>query len=96
MPRVTVDKIAFRKINTQLQKDNNAQFRPMLKDTRVSTATGGDAVLWDPSKELAEGLIAILEREQSFSRKKEGCSYANIQKTIGRLKDYVEALPEEA
>lgn len=95
MPRVTVDKVSFRKLNTQLEKDANAQFRPMLKETRVSTATGGDAVLWDPAPELAKGIIAILEREQGFSRRKEGCAYQNTEKTIKRLKTYLEEASQQ-
>lgn len=96
MPRVTVDKVSFRKINTQLEKDTNAHLKPLLKDTRISTATGGDAVLWDPSIKLATGLVAILEREQGFSRKKEGCAYKNTEATIKRLKSYVDETRSEA
>lgn len=91
MPRFTLDKFSARKTESQIQKDKFAHLKPAWNDVRKSTPSDGSIVLWDPPKDLLEGIKGMLEHEQSFARdrQKNGVPYLTIQKTIGRIAGYI-------
>lgn len=88
MPRVTILKTAYAKVETKAQKWD-ATLRQKLLQIRKSTAPGGDTVLWDPPKEVCEAMLTDLRREMTFVRKPEARSAVEMRDAIEKLEQLV-------
>jgi hypothetical protein len=86
--RLTVPKTTWAKLTTKLQKAEHGTTKTELDRTKQSHPPSGEAVLWEPSDQLRAGLLAILEREEGFVRKKGSCSHTDLLQTIKRLREF--------
>lgn len=94
--RITIERTVWGKIQTQLNKKDNASTAAMLGVAKVTEAPNHDRILWDPTAALCKALIVLLEREQGFMRKKEGAAFKLMTTVIGRLKKHYDQLLGEA
>jgi len=81
-----LDRIVYSKLQTQLQKKDHAATKAALTATKVTRSPKEDAILWDPDPALLTAIAAILEREQTFMRKKDSASFRAMTTNIKRLK----------
>jgi len=89
--RLTIQRAAFQKINTQLnRREEYAAIKEELGSSKVTLSPLNDAILWDPSRDLCKSLAKILTKEQTFSRKPESAAYALIETNISRLVKYAD------
>lgn len=86
MFRITLNKFAQRKISSCLNRDKWAHHVPLFNEPRKSPQTDGGCVYWEPSVDMMKAAIEILEHEQGFARKKEGCAYKAIAENINQLR----------
>lgn len=86
MTRLVLDRLVSNKLNTQLQKADRAPIFSLYRQTRVSSTPTKGVVVWNPSHALLEGIVAILEREQTFVRKPDSDSAMNMRRGIDEAK----------
>lgn len=86
--RITIERTIWSKLQTQLQKKENGELARELREQETSTSPSKDTILWDPPPALIAKVRILLEREQTFMRKKESASYLLMTKVIQRLKSY--------
>lgn len=87
IPRTSIPKTIWAKLQTQLQKPENAVLRQALKETKQTTGNAGATVLWDPSELTLKSILAVLKREEGFTRdrQKGSCSHKLMLATITDL-----------
>lgn len=61
----------------------------LLEGTKKSYPQEGGVVFWDPSKDLANGLLALLIREVRYSKNINSQLNLDILSTIERLKTHL-------
>lgn len=90
MPRFTLDKFTARKFTTQVSKDKFVHLKPLWLDTRKSQQTDGSIVLWDPPRDLCDGICAALIHELGFTRdrQKTGIPFLTMTERVEKLKAY--------
>jgi len=85
--RVTIQRLPYRKLVSQLTKrEEHAATKKMLSETKVTQNPKQDAILWDPDPSLCKALVEILEREQTFARKRDSANFKMIEANIARLR----------
>jgi len=90
--RVTIQRLPWRKIVSQLGKrDELSSVKDLLNKTKVTTSPTSDAIMWDPDPSLCKSFAEILEREQTFARKKDSANFKLIEANIARLRKHGEA-----
>jgi len=95
VPRVTIQRAAFRKITTQLgRREELESVKEALNKTKVTLNPKTDAILWDPTPSLCKALAEILTREQTFSRKPDSAGFKLIEDNIDRLRKHGNELSE--
>lgn len=80
--RLTIDRVTFQRLQTQLAKDTNKPVALLLASARTSVLGNANTVIWDPSAELLEGIKAILERELTFMRNPGSTNATRMKDTI--------------
>jgi hypothetical protein len=90
MPRFTLDKFSARKVESQLKKDKFSHMQPTWKGVRKSIPADGSIVLWDPPRNLVDGIAQMLIYELGFTRdrQKTGLPFKSMTSTVEKLKTY--------
>jgi hypothetical protein len=86
--RLQIPKTTWAKIKTKLERAEHKETARELRTTRQSSPPGGGAVLWAPSTPLCDQLRVLLEREETFVRRKGTCSHQDLLTTIEKLKNF--------
>lgn len=91
MPRFTLDKFTARKVEGQVKKDKFAYLAPAWSDVRKSCPPSGEIVLWDPPKELMQGVVDMMTHELGFTRdrQKGAIPYKSMTSTVEKAKGYI-------
>jgi hypothetical protein len=85
MARTTIIRAVWNKLMTQLNKPEHANVLAQIKLVRQTYNPSMDTILWDPSKEALEGLLAQAQREISFTRDQKSKAWADLNKVIADL-----------
>lgn len=86
--RLTIPKTVVAKLATQLGKPDNAKLLEESRTIRATKSPSGDAIWWEPPKEIIKKLADVLRREETFIRKKGSCSHKMLVNTIKQLDEY--------
>ncbi len=88
MARLTIERSIFGKITTQMRKPQNAHLIPLMKEVKITENEKHDSILWDPSPQLIDAVIALLINERDYIRKKDSSSFTKMQDNLGRCERF--------
>lgn len=87
--RTTVLRAVWNKIQTQLQKPQNAEAKKAIDGIRCTKDERQNQVLWDPSEAAVKALLAMMENELQFIRDRQEQSRKDMTAEIEKLKRYL-------